>query len=172
MIQAPGWDREGSRRQSGQLVRWACWVPRRECRQPRLLCPPTGSRAWLHLLWHPGMEENKDREQLLLFSTTFFGPVPPARCCRPATPAAAPRSHCARSCADADRDTAPIRRRLPPNCQSLVPTSTEGDGPGMVTPHATALVPLHSPPAPSTVRHPRDAQASPRCSGTWMSIFP
>lgn len=105
------------------------------------------------------MEENKDREQLLLFSMTFFGPVPPARCCRPAAPAAAPRSHCARSCADADRDTASICRRLPPNCQSLVPTSTEGDGPGMVTPHATALFPLHSPPALSTVRHPRDAQA-------------
>lgn len=69
----------------------AAWVPRRERRQPRLLCPPASSRARLHLLRHPGREGNKGREQFPLFSMTFFRAVLPAQCCSPVTPAAAPR---------------------------------------------------------------------------------
>lgn len=119
-----------------------------------------GQAAMLTLLTHqqpsvvpspPTSGEGKDREQLLLFSKTFFRPVPPAQCCSPATPAVVSQPQRAQSRADAGGDTVPIPRRLPPNHQSLVCTSTQRDGPGIFTPRATAPVPLCSPPAPSGI---------------------
>lgn len=147
-------------RQSGQRAPQAPRAPRRERRQPHSLCPPAaGSRAAPSPPTSGEGKQQRQRTIAIVFQDLLSGQslqrgaaAQPLRLRhgRPAALGAVQTPVGTRP---------PVPRCLPPNHQSALPANTERDGAGVVTPRTTALLPLCSPPPPSTVGHPRDTQA-------------
>lgn len=116
-------------------------------RQPRSLCPPSSSSSCAIR----GGKGTKAENNCYCFSRLSTG-----RCCCPATLAVARWPRCARSCADAGRDTVPIHRLLSPSPRSLVPTSTDRR-----SQHPQQGYPRHCSSCPTAQHH----WVPPRCSG-------
>lgn len=80
----------------------------------------------------------------------------------PATPAAAPQSHCTQSCADTGGDMAPVPIACHPTIRAWSPLAERWSR------HPQHSYPMHC----SSCLTPQYHRASPRCSGTGTSSFP